>query len=103
MSESKIELAWVTFAAPARLDSMSSTFPACARTEATKLYKGKCGDDTVVFIEDPSLRVPGVIPWSNISSYGIWVEPPPPVVAEVEEVELAEVKRGPGRPKKDAA
>ncbi len=103
MSESKLELAWVTFAAPARMDSQSSTFPAVARTEATKLYKGKCDDDTVVLIEDPSLRIPGVIPWSNVSSFGVWAPPPEPV-AESEEVELADVvKRGPGRPRKDAA
>ncbi len=103
MSESKLELAWVTFAAPARMDSQSSTFPACARTEATKLFKGRLDGDSVVFIEDASLRIPGVIPWSNVASFGVWVPPPPAVVEEPEETELAEVKRGPGRPKKDVA
>ncbi len=103
MSESMLELAWVTFAAPARMDSQSSTSPAVARTEATKLFKGKCGDETVVFIEDPSLRIPGIVPWANISSFGVWVPPSPVIAMELDEVDLAiDVKRGPGRPRKDA-
>jgi len=103
MSESKLELAWVTFAAPARMDSQSSSAPGCARNEATKLFKGKCDGETVVFIEDASLRIPGIVPWANVASFGVWIPPAPEVALELDEVDLAEVvKRGPGRPRKDA-
>ncbi len=104
MSESKLELAWVTFAAPARMDSQSSSAPGCARSDATKLFKGKLDGETVVFIEDASLRIPGVIPWANVASFGVWVPPAPAISMELDEVDLADVvKRGPGRPRKDAA
>ncbi len=72
-SSGKVELAWVTFAAPARLDSQSSTSPAVAKTPTTTIYKGTFDGSPVVFIEDESLRIPGVIPWENVASFGVHV------------------------------
>jgi len=70
----KTEIAWVTFVSPARLDSQSSAVSAIAKSETTTLTKGMWEAEPVIFIEDPSLRTPGIIPWANVASFGVYVK-----------------------------
>lgn len=87
----RVELAWVTFVSPARLDSQSSTAPAVAKSPTTSLFKGTWEGEPVVFIEDPSLRIPGIVPWSNVAAFGV-------------QPAIEEAKKGPfGRPVKTTA
>ncbi len=93
----RVEIAWANFIAPIRLDSQSSTTPACSKSASTRLFKGTWEGVPVVFIEDTSLRQPGTVPWSNIASFGLLPEEKP------EEKPEAPTKKGPfGRPLKPA-
>ncbi len=87
----RAELLWVQFVVPSRVDLQAGNQPAVAKSGTTSLYKGEWEGVPVVFIEDPSLPQPAIIPWQNIAAFG-------PVPEAVEPA-----KRGSGRPAKDVA
>ena len=67
----RVEIGWVTFVSPARLDSQSSAVSAVAKSETTTISKGLWEGEAVVFLEDPSFRLPGIVPWNNVASFGL--------------------------------
>lgn len=68
----RLEIQYATFVAEVRLDSQTSVTRVVVSSGPTKVYCGTIHGILHLIVEDPSLRHPATIPWTNVASVG-WV------------------------------